>query len=112
MVGCEADGALFAVSRMHLSEGVAPETMQAQWQAATLQQMRAKAEEASSYKMTGAKRLPMAVVVAQGQRADGKPIKANLAWVVVGEDLVHLAVYAEQLTQEHTEPFMDGVHAP
>ena len=112
MVGCEADGALFAVSRVRLPESVAAGLMQAQWQAAALQQMRARPLVASESKMSGTKRLPMEVIFAHGQRTNGDQLKANLAWVAVGRDLMHLAVYAEDLTQEQTQPFLEGIRAP
>jgi len=112
MVGCEADGALFAVSRVRLPEGVAAGLMQTQWQDATLQQMRANPLVASESKMSGTKSLPMEVIFAHGQRTNGEPLKANLVWLAVGRDLIHLAVYAEQLTQEQTQPFLEGIRAP
>ncbi len=112
MVGCEADGALFAVSRVRVPQGMAPERMQVQWQSATLQQMRARLDPAQPSKIGGTTRLPLTVVTATGQRTDGQPLQANLAWVAVGTDLVHLAVYAEHLTQEHSEPFLEGIRAP
>ena len=111
MVGCEADGALFAISRVRLPEGLAPELLQAQWQSSTLQQMGAQPDVASASRPGGTTRLPVKVIIAQGQRADGRPLQANLAWVAVGSDLVHLAVYADRLTHEQTEPFFDGIRS-
>lgn len=112
MVGCEADGALFAVSRVRVPEGPAPERMQVQWQSATLQQMRARLDPAQPSKIGGTTRLPLKVVTASGQGAKGQPLQATLAWVSVGTDMVHLAVYAEHLTPEHSEPFLEGIRAP
>jgi hypothetical protein len=112
MVGCEADGALFAISRVRLPEGLAPEIMQAQWQSATLQQMQARPDPAQTSNFTGIRSLPVKVIIAQGERSQGQPLTAHLAWRAVGGDLVHLAVYGENLTQEQTEPFLDGIRAP
>jgi hypothetical protein len=39
-------------------------------------------------------------------------VQAKLAWVGVGGDLLHLAVYAPRLTPELTEAFFDGIRAP
>jgi hypothetical protein len=110
MVGCEADGALFAVSRV--PDGVAPGVLQAQWQSATLQQMRAQAAPELEAHVAGSKSLPVRVWEAQGRQADGQAVQAKLAWVGVGGDLLHLAVYAPRLTPELTEAFFDGIRAP
>lgn len=112
MVGCEADGALFAVSRVRVPDGVAPGVLQAQWQSASLQQMRAQAPPEWEAHVAGSKSLPVRVWQAQGRQADGQAVQAKLAWVGIGGDLVHLAVYAPRLTPELTEAFFDGIRAP
>ena len=112
MVGCEADGALFAVSRVRVPDGVAPGVLQAQWQSATLQQMRAQTPPELEAHVAVPKSPPVRVWQAQGRQADGQAVQAKLAWVGVGGDLLHLAVYASRLTPELTEAFFDGIRAP
>ena len=112
MVGCEADGALFAASRVRVPDGVAPGVLQAQWQTASLQQMRAPALPESVPHLAGSKSLSVPVMTAQGHQANGQAVQANLAWVRIGGDLVHLAVYAPRLTPEMTQAFFDGIRAP
>lgn len=112
MVGCEADGALFAVSRVRMPQGTTSTALQAQWQTASLQQMRGRIDPAPQPILAGPKNLPLRIVSAQGQGNDGRQVQALLAWVTVGGDLVHFAVYAPRLSTELTEPFFDGIRAP
>jgi len=110
MVGCEADGALFAASRIHLSPGADPSQLQAQWQAASLQQMKAQGDPKIDPPNTHARTLAMQQLTASGQSRDGKALQARLAWVVSGADLYHLAVYATRVSPEVAEPFFDGIN--
>lgn len=113
MVGCEADGALFAVSRVALASAADASRVQAQWQAASLLQMRSQSEPtANEASRAGSKALSLRVLSAVGQRGDGQPVQARLAWVVVGHDLFHLAVYAPVIAPDMSEPFFDGVTPP
>jgi hypothetical protein len=113
MVGCEADGALFAVSRVALSGTTDTALLQTQWQQASLLQMRAQgvpeAEEVRSLAPGGR---ALRVLHLLGQRPDDSAVQARLAWVVVGSDLFHLAVYAPPGAPDTTEPFFSGVTAP
>ncbi len=112
MVGCEADGALFAVSLVRVPDGVDAGVLQAQWQAASLQQMRSQPGLQQPLAIAGAPNSAMRAISAQGQGADGRPVQARLAWLTTGGELVQLAVYAPRLTQELTEPFFAGVRLP
>lgn len=112
MVGCEADGALFAVSLVRVPDGVDAGVLQAQWQAASLQQMRSQPGLQQPLAVAGPPNSAMRAISAQGQGADGRPVQASLAWLTVGGELVQLAVYAPRLTQELTEPFFAGVRLP
>ncbi len=110
MVGCEADGALFAASRIRLPPGADPSQLQAQWQAASLQQMQARGEPKREPLNTRAPAMAAQQIAASGQGSDGKALQARLAWVVHGADLYHLAVYAAHVSPEMAEPFFDGMN--
>lgn len=113
MIGCEADGALFAVSRLAVPKALAPEALQAQWQTAILLQMRGEADQKASHDTTaGARKMPLRLVSAKGQTTNGRELQALLAWLTWGSDMFHFAVYAPRLTGEMTEPFFDGIRAP
>lgn len=109
MVGCEADGALFAVSRVGVPPGSDAEQLQAQWQAASLLQMKAQGSPVLAPLSTNAQALPLRGLTASGQAADGRTLQARLAWAAAGTDVYHFAVYAARITPEMADPFFDGV---
>jgi hypothetical protein len=111
MVGCEADGALFAVSRLAVPSGGDADRIQAQWQAASLLQMKAQGSPVVAPLSTSAQALPLRGLVASGKAGDGRAVQARLAWVAAGTDVYHFAVYAARITPEMAEPFFEGVKA-
>jgi hypothetical protein len=111
MVGCEADGALFAVSRLGLPKALSADQLQAHWQTATLQQMKAQGDPVLAPAGTRANALALRKLNASGQATDGRAIQARLAWVAAGPDVYHFAVYAARITPEMAEPFFDGAKA-
>jgi hypothetical protein len=112
MVGCEADGAMFAVSRVRLPPDLNAEQVRLLWQAASLQQMKGQASAVTPAPSVRAQALRMDTIDAAGQGGDGRPVKARLAWVARGADLLHLAVYAPLIRPEMAEPFFDGIQSP
>ncbi len=101
MVGCEADGALYAVSHVRLTDPkTVPDVVQA-WRSATLGNMHAGDVPAPPDPGTAA----MQVLDVKGVRPDGTPVQAALSWWVSGLDIYHLAVFATALTPERTETF-------
>lgn len=104
MLGCEAAGGLFAISHVHLSDAAVGKTLVA-WRASALEKMQSTAvqESVPALKFPGG--TVHAMVHAQGFRADGSPVQAQLLWVTVGSELFHAAVYAQHLTPDMTEPF-------
>lgn len=112
MVGCEAEGALFAASRIHLPPGADAGPLQAQWQQASLVQMRAQGEPKNLPPQSPVRAITLQQITASGQASDGKALQARLAWAVSGTDLYHLAVYAAQISPEMAVPFFDGISPP
>lgn len=105
MVGCEAAGGLFAVSRVQLPEGVAAPEVLVAWRAQALAALRAN--QAQDQPMAGA-----TLVQAQGLRPDGSAVQAQLLWRLRGRQIVHWAVYAERLGPDMTEPFFTETPQP
>ncbi|MBC7916451.1 MAG: hypothetical protein H7Y28_01450 [Rhodoferax sp.] len=102
MAGCEAAGALFAVSHVQGGSAAHAATLLAEWRAASLQAMRSStATELPA--PAGAGRAPALFLAAQGQRPDGTVVQARLAWWLVGDVVFHMAVYADRLTPEMSE---------
>lgn len=104
MAGCEAAGALYAISHIPLAEPAATTSLVQDWRAATLANMRATSVIESPLAVppgfTAASRIAV-----QGQRPDGSLVQGQLVWLVSGSDVFHLAVYGERLTQEMTDTF-------
>lgn len=105
MAGCEAGGALFAVSRVELPDGVpAPEVLAA-WRTQALAALRAG--QVQDQPTAGAIR-----VQAHGLRPDGSPVQAALLWRLRGRQIIHWAVYAEHLGTDMTDPFFAEIPSP
>ena len=110
MAGCEADGALYAVSHVHLADPGSAGDVVRNWRSATLSNMRAierltaTGEGAGNHAdimSSGATATPPIRV--HGVKADGTPVQAALSWLISGGDVYHLAVYGQTLTPAHTE---------
>ena len=102
MLGCEADGALFAVGRTQLAHPGDTMAVQGDWQTATLANMQSQAPQelpAQAPWPGGSAKL----LTTHG--TGPKPMQARLLWLARGNTIYHLAVYAPQLTPAMTEPF-------
>ena len=103
MAGCEAQGALFAISQVTVPAGTDAAGLEQAWRSAALAQMQASHSEV----VTLAQR-PQSPTVrltrASGLRPDGSPVQASLAWVTNQGSVFHLAVYAKALDTTLTEP--------
>lgn len=106
MAGCEAAGGLFAISHLRVDAiSQVPEVLAA-WRVGTLGNMQSTVATALPWRaVVGAAALapPPVLLEATGQRADGSPLQAQLAWVVDGADVFHIAAYATRLTPDMTE---------
>ena len=110
MVACETQGALFAVSFTELKspEQVLPTL--AQWRLATLSQLRAQISSAQALGVKGAIPLPQTeLLLAQGVRADGSSVQAQLLWFASGTRIFHAVVYSDKVKPEVTQTFFAGL---
>jgi hypothetical protein len=105
MAGCEAQGALFAISQVAVPAGTDAADLEQAWRSAALAQMQASHREI----LTLAQR-PQSPTVrltrAIGLRPDGSPVQASLAWITHKGSVYHLAVYAKALDATLTEPLL------
>lgn len=108
MVGCEADGALFAASHIRAKGVDHASALRQAWQTATFATMQAGSPVALP-SVARAQAVPVQQWTANGIGADGKPVQAHMAWWVSGADVFHVAVYAMKLRQEYTETLFDQV---
>lgn len=103
MTGCEAGGALYAISYLQLADTAMASAMTQVWrQSALLRMHAAPPADAALAPRSGAN---AASVQARGRQTDGSAVQAQLHWFLVGTQLFHAAVYAPRLSPEMTEPF-------
>ncbi|OYT91597.1 MAG: hypothetical protein CFE43_12500 [Burkholderiales bacterium PBB3] len=113
MWGCEAGGALFAVSHLRVQAPATPEQVIAAWQLAALRNLPSATAQALPFKtpaMAGSASAPGVMVRATGKRAEGQAVQAQLAWFSRGADVYHLAVFAPVLTPAMTDSFFNELH--
>lgn len=97
MSGCEASGALYAVSHLRVVDATQVESTKSAWRQATLSAM--QAVDGATPPSSG---LPKPEQL-DGKRPDGSPVQAQFVWLSKGQDIYQVAVYASQLDKEKTE---------
>lgn len=103
MTGCEAGGALYAISYLQLVDPATSSAMTQAWRQSALSRMQATPLPDAAVALN--KNANAAIVQARGRKADGSAVQAQLHWFLVGTQLFHAAVYAPRLSNEMTEPF-------
>jgi len=108
MAGCEADGVIFAVSHIHQPDATSASAVAREWRAATLANIRATSvTEALMAPVTGATAVTQ--LSARGVRADASEVRAQLAWLVAGDDVFHVAAYASRLRPDQTDNLFSDI---
>ena len=108
MWGCEAGGALFAISHLHVGSAASSQPMIAAWQQAALRNISGSTAQTLPFQapaLAGQTPALGTMVRTSGKRADGQVVQAQWAWISQGADVYHLAVYAPALTPSMTETF-------
>ena len=110
MVGCNAGGATFAVASADMGEAAMAASVLAQWQALTLENMRAQTAQATALKLPGAAVQPPAVLVkAMGRRLDGTAVSGHAAYFAQGSQVFQVVLYADQIPPGLSETFFSGI---
>ena len=124
MTGCEADGALFAVSQVDVGVRSNVSAALAAWRVVTLDNLGSATPVALSFKVarpmlqnghpeavggSGQPGFSSERVAVTGQRTDGSPIQAQLAWIVDGTNLYQIAVYGPRLTPDMAETLFSEI---
>ena len=113
MLGCEAGGALYAISVAELGTPAQAQQVQAQWQTNLLATLQAQGSSRQAFVIRGANAQPEALQLqASGRSAEGRALAVQAVWFMRGTRLYHAAVYAERLTAEMSEPFFGGMELP
>lgn len=122
LLTCNAAGATFALAFARVPAGASPQLAQQHWQRSTLAHLKAREvlESAGATALNGATGLTAAGVRPENgtMGANGRAIAVATYWFTQGQQLVHAAVYvdnlsgkpvAQLLTAELQEPFFGGV---
>lgn len=116
LVGCEADGATFAVSHMLLADPSQAGATLARWRAAMRARMRGGDELGAdeAFVPAHALALPQSVrMTAQGTGPDGSPVVAHAVWFARLEGgqarLYHAVIYARALRTAVADTFFAGL---
>ena len=111
MWGCEAGGALFAVSHVRLDATASTAAVITAWQLATLRnisQVPDNAHRELPFKapaLADQAAIAGTMLSAHGKRPDGQVVQAQLAWFSRDADVYHLAVFAPNLTPDMVDTF-------
>jgi hypothetical protein len=113
MMGCDANGATFTLAHVAVQDVNEATTVLTQWQAATLNTLRAQTLSAAPFALKGSSAQPAAVQVrALGVRPDGKPVSLQAVWFVAGGHVFQVAMYADQAQPEVAEAYFSGLRLP
>jgi hypothetical protein len=109
-LGCDTGGATFVVLYADVGDPSRAGTALEHWRQASLANIRATGSTSQPFVPVGAPALPQSLrVSAQGQRADGSPVRSEAAYFARGSLVVQAAVYATQPRPEWLEPFFQGL---
>ena len=109
MLSCDAGGATFAVAVVDVKNAAAAPTALAQWQSATLANMKAAPNPAvAPLKLPGLKAAGV-LVKATGQRPNGQPVSSQTAYFVQGSQVFQAVLYADKMPLEAAETYFSGL---
>jgi hypothetical protein len=110
MLGCQAEGATFALAVADIADASQAAAVLAQWQSLTLAHMHAGAPVQSAVKVQGAAADPPPVrVVAQGRQADGSPVQGQAVYFARGSQLFQAVIYAPRISAEAADTFFESL---
>lgn len=110
MLGCDADGATFTLAYVDMKDIALLAPVLAQWQRATLGNIRAPAASALPFLIQGANVLPPPVqVTVNGLRPDGTAVAARAVWFAAGTLVFQAAVYADTASPARAETYFAGL---
>jgi len=112
MLGCDADGATFAVAVAEGFDASQAAPVLAQWQALTLANMKAMpgSQQPLPVNIAGASAsAPATRVQALGQRANGAAVSGQAAYFAQGSQLFQVVMYAPKITPEVADTFFSSL---
>lgn len=109
VLSCDAGGVTFAVALADVKEASKAAVALAQWQSATLANMKAApAAPGGAFKLMGLASGAV-MVKATGQRADGQPISSQAAYFAQGSMVFQAVIYADNIAPDVADTFFAGL---
>lgn len=127
MVGCEASGALYAVSQVRVADARDIAATQTAWRQAMLSNFQAISLHAQPFQLAKSRAVghpagvePLAnatgtgleILAVQGKGPDGRVLQARWLWIANGLDIYLVAVYAPTLGPDMLEMAFASVSIP
>jgi hypothetical protein len=112
MLGCDADGATFAIAVADVGDPSQAASVLALWQDLALANMKAApaSRQPLPLKVPGATPgTPATRVQAQGQRADGAAVSGQAAYFAQGSQVFQVVMYAPRIAPEVAETFFSSL---
>jgi hypothetical protein len=109
VLSCDSGGVTFAVALADVKEASKAAAALAQWQSATLANIKAApTTPGSAFKLTGLASGAV-MVKATGQRADGQPISSQAAYFAQGATVFQAVIYADTIAPDVADTFFSGL---
>lgn len=109
LLSCDAGGVTFAVALADVKDASKAAFALAQWQSATLANMRAApATSGGAFKLTGLASGAV-MVKATGQRANGQPISSQAAYFAQGSKVFQAVMYADKIAPDMADTFFSSL---
>ena len=112
MLGCDADGATFAVAFADMGDAAQAASVLAMWQDLALANMNAVPASRQLLPLTipgASPGTPATLLQAQGQRADGTAVSTQAAYFSQGSQLFQVVMYAPRIAPEVAETFFSSL---
>jgi hypothetical protein len=107
MSGCEAAGALYAISHVQVQDVSQLQVVHQNWRQASLVAMQATNVPVPLVKPpampAGPNRMGLRPEAFDGKRPDGSAVQVQILWLAKGKDIYQVAVYGNKLQPEMTE---------
>ena len=109
LLSCDAGGATFAVALADVKDASKAAATLAQWQSATLANMKAApAAPGVAFKLPGLAN-GAALVKATGRRANGQAVSSQAAYFAQGSQVFQAVMYTDKISPDVAETFFSGL---
>ena len=109
LLSCDAGGVTFAVAVADVKEVAMTAATLAQWQSATLANMKAApATPGAAFKLQGLASGAV-IVKSSGQRANGQAVSSQAAYFAQGSQVFQAVMYADKILPDVADTFFSGL---